>query len=219
MTLARPHAALVALLALALAGAATRAGAADDDWVEQKASTKDFVFSLRFGSEAVRPGASGAPTRLRIVRRQTGRVLQEIAIAEAYPVGVEPDGRIQVVDANRDGRPDIDLYAMSGGAGPNDSHDFYLFDTRLGKFKLDEKLSALSQVEFHRDGRITSSYRGGCCDHTDQTWRYVGRRLVLVESLGERVDGDVVVTTRGKLVGGKMRYAVRKTAVASEAAR
>ncbi len=219
MALARLHAARVALLALTLAGGATRAGAADDGWVQQKQRTRDFVFSLRFASEVVRPGASGAPTRLRIVRRQTGQVLQEIAIAEAYPVDVEPDRRIQVVDANRDGHPDIDLYAIGGDAGPNDGHDFYLFDARLDKFKLDEKLSALSQVEFHRDGRITSSYRGGCCDHTDQTWRYVGRRLVLVESREEHVVGDVIVTTRGWRVGGKMRFAVRKTAVASEAAR
>lgn len=219
MTPARRHAARVALVALALAALSTRAGAADDGWVEQKARTTDFVFSLRFGPQAARPGASGAPTRLRIVRRQTGQVLQEIAIAEAYPVGVEPDGRIQVVDANRDGHPDIDLYAMSGGAGPNDSHDFYLFDVRRGQFRFDEKLSALSQVEFHPDGTITSSYRASCCDHTDQTWRYVGRRLVLVESRNERVDGDVVVTTLGKRVGGKMRYAVRKMAVASGASR
>ncbi len=209
----------VKALVLALAGSSTIAGAADGGWVEQKARTRDFVFSLRFGSEAVGPGRSGAPTRLRIVRRQTGKILQEIAIADAYPVDVGPEGRIQVVDANRDGHPDIDLHAASGGAGPDDAHDFYLFDVRQGKFKLDAKLSALSQVEFHPDGRISSHYRGGCCDHADETWRYVHGRLVLVESWREELHGDVIETSRGKLVHGKMKYAVRKSVVASESAR
>lgn len=200
------------LLFIAAAFISSSASAQDSDvdttpvWVKQKAGTKAYRFSVltaRGGWESV------APRALRIYDRRTGKLVQAFPDIDSMQPHARENELVQMVDANFDGHPDIRLAMDSGGAGPNNTANFYLYDPATGRFALDEKLSALTQVRINRDGTITSFGRGGCCVHAEERYRYIGNRLTMVFSeVTERGNGKTTITT-GRLTNGKMKYVSR----------
>ncbi len=205
------------ILAMAMAISATLAHAGERHWIKQRAGTPEFVFSVEYDGAAENEGSSGTALAIRIISRRTGKTVQQIPLSDADPVDAPEDSRVAMVDANFDGHPDIAFYAIDGGAGPNDTRYFYLFDPRTGRFRLDDKLSSMTQVDVDPKRRvITSASRNGCCDHSSQTYRYIDGRLTLVESWQEALRGDDVVTTTGRLVRGRMRYSETKTPVPTD---
>ena len=122
---------------------------------------------------------------IQVIDIRTDKTIQTIVV-DGYPEVGEPEELLEVVDANFDGLPDISVPFMGGGAGPNNSINFYLFDQSKKRFVYQKKLSSLTQVSFNKNRTISSAYRNGCCDHIDETWRFNGRQLTVISRKRER---------------------------------
>lgn len=185
-------------------------------WLEAGAATADFHFRLAF-----EPGEDDDATTLvaiEVREARTGKRLQLIRDFPAEPV-VGANDLLQLVDANFDGWLDLQVPAWSGGAGPNDTSNFFLFDPASQHFVLDESLSGLTQVSIDSaSATVTSASRGGCCSHSVETYRYVGSELQLVGSEEESLstDGRYWLTTRGQRRNGVMRYRTSRRSADAE---
>lgn len=85
---------------------------------------------------------------------------------------------LHFVDANFDGHPDIMADFADGGASPNYSNIFYLFDPVSKQFVYDDALSELSQVEvdpLHQV--IRSAWRNGAGQHGAAEYRFINGKL------------------------------------------
>lgn len=194
------------LAALALSGSAAMADEPPAArWVTQAAVTDTQQFQLRLFSDDEQRHAVDA---LRVLDRQSGKTLQEITSIAGAGVWGQADELLRLVDANRDGHPDIQLPYADGGAGPNLADNFYLFDARTQHYVLHEQLSARTQVSIDADGNIHSASRGSCCQHHAETHRFVDGQLTLVADWDESytADGEWIVTTTGTLVDGQWQY-------------
>ncbi len=181
-------------------------------WVEQRAMTRDFRFRVAFPAENDATEGNAAepvsPAAIEVIDRKTGRRTQVIRDFMSDPWGEPGADFLQLVDANFDGHPDIDIFGMSGGAGPNSTRNLFLFDAATRRFVFDETLSGLPQLHIDpRTRTIHSAQRGGCCNHSSETYRYIGGRLTLVASWEQSWLGESrVETTTGRLRNGKMQH-------------
>lgn len=180
----------------------------EGQWIDQDAQTNAFRFRVKSLSN---DGSHFAVSAIEI-SNTSGKRVQLISNVRGQPVTAKADRLLQVIDVNFDGHEDIAVPAADGGAGPNSTSYFYLFEPRQKKFKRDKKLSSLPQVSINPDHTITSAYRDGCCSHGTKTYRYVAGRLTQVGSRDESLtsDGQTVETTVGTLVRGKMHYTVTR---------
>lgn len=178
-------------------------------WYDQRVQTSDFAFSAYATEEYEGKFSVQA---IRIIDRKTGQVVQEIAGIDGMPGWGEAASLVRIVDANFDGRPDITFQYADGGAGPNSTYHFHLFDPRSGRFEFDPVLSDLTQVAIGSDGTITSASRGGCCQHYSATYRYFGGKLRMVSEVDERYtsDGKWIETMTGRLVDGKWKRNMKR---------
>lgn len=179
-------------------------------WHDQRALTADFSFSAQLETDGDERYAVQA---IRIINRKSGTVFQEIRGIGAMGTWGKPNDMVRVVDANFDGHPDLAIPFADGGAGPNFSNNYYLFDPAAGAFRLNQELSDLPQPSINLDGTISSASRGGCCQHHAETYRFHQGKLQLVADWDEAstADGKWIVTTTGKLLHGKWRTKVKKT--------
>lgn len=180
----------------------------EGDWIEQQAHTSLF----RFRVKAISTDGDHFAVSAIEISNSRGKPVQLISNVGGQPVTAKADRLLQVIDVNFDGHDDIAVLAADGGAGPNSTSYFYLFESRQKKFKLEKKLSSLPQVSINPDHTITSAYRDGCCSHGTKTYRYVAGRLTQVGSRDESLtsDGQTIETTVGQLVRGKIRYTVTR---------
>lgn len=203
------HSLLCAALLGLGANALGQEPAAAPAWFKQNAATPAHAFqvlALDEGNEHFEPQA------IRIANRASGAVVQEIRIEGAAGSGRKPADLIQVVDANFDGHPDIAVPFGDGGAGPDFTYNFYLFNPGSGRFELNQQLSDLTQVAINPNHTVTSASRGGAGMHGSETYRYIKGRLTLVANWDEQytADGKWIVTTTGQLASGKMRYRTKR---------
>lgn len=191
------------LLALC-AGQAVASEAAPAEWVRQLQKTSSHEFDVLAGPEEDR-------FYVKSVRVVSRAVLQEMVIDSGVPFLRPPEGLLTVTDANFDGHKDFFVPTSDGGAGPNSSYDFYLFDPQAGRYVRHAALSELSQVTIDSNGTISSGSRGGCCQHESATWRMRGNRLRKIAS-SERywTPDNWIITTECKAVGAKMRCKTSK---------
>jgi hypothetical protein len=200
--------------AFGIAGALACATAwADQDppapvWVEQAAKSDDHVFSVRLLQYEQGDGEYlSAATALRIVDRKSGAVVQQIDAINGMEMRTEPQRFVRLVDANGDGHPDIELSYADGGAGPNNTSYYYLYDRKARQYRFHKKLSEMTQVSVNADGTITSGSRGGCCQHSSETYRFIRGRLTLLKTWQRTLTpDDMVEVVTGTLRNGKMRY-------------
>ena len=202
---------LPSLLVVVLALASMPALASNEEpegepvWIEQHAKSADHAFQVQFlPFDGDRTRTSKA---IRVVNRKTGAVVQEIAPVEGN------DSRdaakfLTLVDANRDGHPDIEMFIDSGGAGPNSTSHFYLFDPQTRQFRFHQQLSELTQVTVDPDGLITWAQRGSCCSYGGGTYRFIRGKLTMLTTRDESMspDGKWVRISVGTVRNGKMRY-------------
>lgn len=173
-------------------------------WTEQLARTATHSFMVQLGSYRDEYTAKA----IRVVDRKTGALVQEINDIDALGVRKSPPRFVTLVDANADRHPDIELSAGDGGAGPNNSEYFYLFDPKAGQYRFHAGLSELTQAGVAADGAITSAARGGCCHHAAQTHRFINGEFTLIKSWERSLttDGKWMEVTTGVRKNGKMRY-------------
>jgi hypothetical protein len=186
-------------------------------WVEQLAGTAALRFRLAYpvpkeDSDYYDPDAVANPIAIEVLDRATGQrlqVLRDFYSESRYRPSDEET--LSVLDANFDGQPDISIPAFDGGAGPNSSDNFFLFDAASNRFVFNEELSSLTQTVVDAEHQtITSASRGSCCDHSASTWRFIDGKLTEVASWHEFLswdenDGDWIGTTTCNLVEGEMR--------------
>ena len=184
-------------------------------WVPQRGKTPHFRFQVAYADTAA--DAEGRreafPTALRIIARNTGHVQQLIPLSIDDANWGGYDNAVEVLDCNFDGFPDLVLLANRGGAGPNSTYNFYLFQPKTGRFVFNAALSELPQVEIRGKTRtIFSAFRNGCCDHSSEEWRFRNGRLTRTASHDEYCassDGFCTITD-GRLVHGKWMVKVWK---------
>lgn len=182
-------------------------------WVAQRARTRDFLFRVAFIEDELTSDAPHA-VAIEIIDRKSGVRTQVIRDFDSDPGFAAPADALRVVDANFDGYPDISIFGMSGGAGPNSTENFFLFDAARRRFVFDETLSGLPQIAIDsRTRSISSAQRNSCCSHSAQTYRYAGRTLTLVSTWDESLtaDGKWLETTIGRVRDGKLHYQTRRT--------
>jgi hypothetical protein len=172
---------------------------------EQHAKSADYAFHvqfLRFDDER-----SHTSKAIRVVHRKTGALVQEIAPVEGHG-NRHPAQFLTLVNANADGYPDIEMFIDSGGAGPNSTSHYYLFDPRTGQFRFHQQLSELTQVTIDADGLITWAQRASCCSYGGGTYRFIGGKLTLLTTKDESMtaDGKWMRVSVGTLRKGKMRF-------------
>lgn len=203
--------AFACLCAMSAAVLAQEQRPVETSWVKQRARTP----RLEFYVQVIKHGDDRyAADAIRVVKRSTREVFQEIRGIGGMDVRVAPDDLLTITDANFDDRADLAIAFSDGGAGPNSTDHFYLANGKTGMFELHAALSALPQVTINADRSITSTSRGGCCLSSSATYRFVSGMLTMVASTEERLSGDgkSLITRDGIMSDGKMRYSTKSRA-------
>jgi hypothetical protein len=188
-------------------------------WVAQSATTPHHSFAV-----ACQPVDDGQPDpdlqrivveALEIRERESGRRTQ-IFYELASVGGGKCEDVVALEDANFDGHPDLVISAQSEPRSDvNNTETFYLFDPGRQRFDVHDGLSKLTQPTVDPVKReIRAGYRSGCCEHGADRYRFVGGRLVLIESEVEKCglgadDPHLCDVTTRRLVHGA--YVVTKT--------
>lgn len=115
-------------------------------------------------------------------------------------------------DVNFDGHNDFRIIQFIPSS-PNIPYYYWTFNKESKQFQRDSILEEITSPIFNNDKKvITSSWRSGCCNHGVSTYKYINRKITLVEEIEIAEDADNPdqrITTRKKLVGGKMILAER----------
>ncbi len=176
------------------------------DWTPQKAQHAEFDFKVSCSGESGDSFTDG----IAIYKKGHKEIYQLITGHDGDSHNICED-QIEVLDANFDGHLDISLPTQNGGAGPNSSDYFFLFDAKTKKFQFNQNLSDLVSAGFDpKHKEVTSSWRGSCCDHGSETYRFINRRMVLVKTWHDYwtvedngIEKNVIET--GRLSNRKMR--------------
>lgn len=174
---------------------------ATQTWHDQRAVMADFSFSTLLDiSESGRSSVRS----IRVFNRHSSALLQEIHISNASSNSQNPNEMVSIIDANFDGHPDFFIPFSEGGGGPNYTDNYYLFNSATGIFEIDPELSTLSETFFNSNGKISFSYRSGCCAHHGGTYRFIGKTLKLVADWDiSLINGDWIETNTRRLKNGK----------------
>lgn len=113
---------------------------------------------------------------------------------------------IEAVDVNFDGFLDLIVYAQSGGAGPNNSNNYYVFNPKTKKFIFNEMLSNLSQPRIDSKTKtVYAAWRDGAATHGSEKYKWINGKLVLIEYYETHYLDEVnVEETHTFLKNGKM---------------
>lgn len=185
----------------------------DLQWFDQKASTKKIRARVQISIE------ENSAKALQIIDKRTGLLIQEILDIGGTHCLASPEEFLSVEDANFDGYPDLKIPTSSGGAGPNSTENFYLYNQLTQQFEFNQELSDLTQVSIDPKHKwIQSDSRGSCCSHSSEFYRFVSGHLFMVASWDESrtADGKWIVVTTGKLRKGQMHYREKRRPVPKE---
>ena len=167
--------AVTALVACCLAGLGAPPLQAQEEPIRaQRLQHGGLRFDLRPG-----PGQDAIIT----VRQGNREVLSVVRRSPEY----DSAGSLRAVflaDANFDGYPD--LWILYGTSMVNNAYELELFDPSTRTFSAVSGFSELSNPGAdRRNRRITASSRGGCCEHSNATYRWRGAQLELVAEWGD----------------------------------
>jgi len=125
---------------------------------------------------------------------------------------------IQSIDANFDGYPDLVIFENTGGAGPNSSYNYFLFDPTIGRFVRSEELSELTQPQIDpKTKSVQSFWRDGAATHGAATYAWIHGKLVCTSSVETTyLDEAHIRETTQTLRHGKMHTRVRMLRAPSE---
>ncbi len=182
-------------------------------WVPQKQQTPDYRFEIGWTDTTQTDDYAPTALAIKIVSLKNEKPPQIIERAQDEPsLFTAPDDAIQVRDCNFDGYPDLEIFAHSGGAGPNFGNDYYLYNPEKQAFEYNEEFSALIQPEIDTiQKRIHSSWRSGAGNHGAEVYTVTNGNLDMLQrwerncilpSLfcvwyeGKRIDGKWVETER-----------------------
>lgn len=118
---------------------------------------------------------------------------------------------IYPVDVNFDGHLDLQVYSHDGGAGPNYGYNYYLYNPLTKKFNYSSAMSDLSQPAVNSKTKsITAAWRNGAANHGFEKYKWVNRKLTLVEYYETLYQqDDKIEETHRIMINGKMKNKVR----------
>jgi hypothetical protein len=124
----------------------------------------------------------------------------------------DPKNILYTEDVNFDGFLDLVVYAQSGGAGPNNTNNYYIFNPKTQKFVFNDALSNLSQPEINlKTKTIFAAWRSGAANHGAEKYNWINGKLVLVEYYETNyLDDENVLETHTFLKNGKMAGKTKK---------
>lgn len=177
-------------------------------WHDQRAITADFSFSTLLD---INDFERLSVRSIRVFNRRSGALLQEIDVVDASENSQSPNEMVSVIDANFDGHPDFSVPFSDGGGGPNALDNYYLFNPSTGVFEISPELSTLSETFFNPNGKISFSYRSGCCADHGGTYRFIGGELKLVADWDSSlINGDWIETKTRRMKNGKWVTKMRR---------
>ncbi len=170
--------------------------------------SKDFTFALEVARKPSLDGASllCEPVSVTIRRKSDGQELQKFALKDIqHECSLEPRRLLVVEDMNFDGHADFRVLNLLD-ARLQSTFDFWVYDTKRGRFEKDTRFSCLTNPTFDPKTRtITSSLRVGPVNHTRQEFRLLkDGTLDLVfeeEKAYSHQEEAVFLTTRRKVRG------------------
>ena len=188
-------------------------------WVRQLQQSPAFRFEVS-DTSASDDGYenAGQLDAVRIINKRT-RQVQVI-----LDIGATPDNSInnvvQVQDCNFDGYPDIWINFQNGGAGPNYTRNFYLYNPHNRQFEYSEELSDLPQVEVDsRAKRITSNWRDGAAHHGGEQYTFTHDTLTKTSYWDNYCRNEYFCTyTEGKQVGSNWQEKTHYQGIISDTA-
>jgi hypothetical protein len=127
------------------------------------------------------PGGDGSAT-IRVTR--AGREILSVTRTSGAFDPAQNRSWVRLEDANFDGWPD--LWVLEAAGMVNTSYSLELFDPRTGRFVPAPDFAPLSNPQVDRRlRRITTFERGGCCAHTEGSWRWRDGALDLMAEHGD----------------------------------
>ncbi|MGY0037568.1 XAC2610-related protein [Pedobacter sp. NJ-S-72] len=166
-----------------------------DPWVKQKQQTKLFRFEISADEESLKA--------VKIIHKKTGK--QQVFLDIWAELKSNPVNVIQVSDYNFDGYPDFMFLMQTGGAGPNDTHNFYLYNPKSGNFEYNDELSQLPQVQIDpKSQTISSNWRDGAAHHGGEKYAFINQQLTKIAYWDQYASmGFFAQESSGELINGK----------------
>ena len=183
----------------------------DDLWIgRQKLQTiNGLQFQIKYSlypEDDSRPDATGIILGIKIYKdKKLMQVIKEPGLI------IDTTQIIHPIDVNFDSYPDLQIYSHSGGAGPNNGNNYYLYNPKTKQFDYHAKLSDLSQPDINvKSKTISAAWRNGAGNWGAEKYKWINHKLTLVEYYEIRhVDGDGIAETHHKMIKGKMRKRTR----------
>lgn len=169
-------------------------------WYTQKIKTNRFSFKVGV-DESEKSPSKGSPICIAVIDRKTQKIIQIIRnfdtdakIAEdgdddsGNPSIYQSDELLELINANFDQYPDLFMHGFSGGAGPNNVDNYFIYNPKTSLFELNDTLSSMTQLELNpKDHTVTTSQRSSCCSHSSETYKYINNKLTLIKSWEQHV--------------------------------
>lgn len=164
-------------------------------WIRQQQQTNKFRFEISADKEFV--------NAVKIINKKTGS--QQVFLDIWAELKSLPKQVIQIGDYNFDGYPDFMFLMQSGGAGPNYTNNFYLYNPQKGNFEYNDELSQLSQVEIDVKKRtISSNWRDGAAHHGGEKYTFINQQLTKTAYWDQYAAmGFFTQENSGELINGK----------------
>jgi len=168
---------------------------ATNPWIKQKQQTKQFRFEISADKEFLQA--------VKIIHKKTGK--QQVFLDLWAELRSTPIDVIQISDYNFDGYPDFMFLMQAGGAGPNYTNNFYLYNPKNDDFEYNDELSQLSQIQIDTKRQIISSdWRDGAAHHGGEKYRFINQRLTKIAYWDQYALSDFFThESSGELINGK----------------
>ena len=182
----------------------------DGTWILQGARTAAHSFRV-----AYRPFDEniGGWNGIEITSLATGKV-QYILDQEGEDQSGDGAKVLHLHDVDFDGHPDLVLAQQNGGAGPDSTQSYFLFDPVTDEYVFNKVLSEMPQLFFDSAKKtVSSAWRNGACEHGWELHRWSGNRLVKFREGSDRCEpsgaGDFSKVTVRWLAKGKWHTRIR----------
>lgn len=164
-------------------------------WIRQQQQTNLFRFEISADEEFV--------NAVKVINKKTGS--KQVFLDIWAELKSNPAQVIQIADYNFDGYPDFMFLMQSGGAGPNYTNNFYLYNPQKGNFEYHDELSQLSQVQIDvKNHTIGSDWRDGAAHHGGEKYTFVNQQLTKIAYWDQHAAmGFFAQENSGELIHGK----------------
>lgn len=153
-------------------------------WVTQKSDDKRHIFRVAYVQDRELNIDYWSAIEVKTIATQKVQYL----FAESMEMrGGDPALILDMVDVNFDGYLDVQIWRADGGAAPNVTLNYFLFEPSGNRFVFNQALSEMTQPSFDaRKKMVQTAWRSSGAEHGWEAYRWHGRRLRKVGEGGDR---------------------------------